>query len=210
MRAFILLALILSIALVSQAQEAATDFERGSFKLRNKSGVQQGLMRLGGKNLVVKQYPSGPSTKYPWADVASYCLGLQKFIRASGFVIRSPSGWSHQPAEEEFVELLDSGAVSLMRYKQFHSNQMGGSYEVLYLLQRAGEPDAVAIPFSMLDGAGKKFREFLAPYIASRPDLVSVVTEKKVTIYNLSTFLHAFNKQEPFLNYPMPAATGSN
>lgn len=208
MRAFVLLVLILSSALVSQAQEAA-DFERGSFKLKNKAEAQQGLLKLGGKNLVVKQYPSGPSTKYPWADVTSYCLGLQKFIRASGFVMRSPSGWSHQPAEEEFVELLDSGAVSLMRYKQFHSNQMGGSYEVLYLLQRAGQPDAVAIPFSLLDGAGKKFREFLAPYIASRPDLVTVVNAKKVTIYNLSTFLHAYNKQEPFLNYPMPAATDS-
>ncbi|MEJ7658183.1 MAG: hypothetical protein WKG07_00430 [Hymenobacter sp.] len=203
MRAILLLSLILSTPLVSQAQDGAADFERGSFKLKNSSVVQEGLMRLGNKNLVVKQLFDGPNTKYPWADVSSYCLGLQKFIRASGFVIKSPSGWSYQPAEEEFVELLDSGTVSLLRYKQFHANQQGGSYEVLYLLKRADESKATAIPFSVLDGAGKKFREFLEPYVTGRPDLLALLRDKKITIYNLQTFIHASNHREPFLHYPM-------
>jgi hypothetical protein len=196
----------LTISLFAQTQESV-DFERGSFKLNTTSEIQSGLLRPAAKNLVVKQYVNGPSVKYRWEDILFYRLGLRKYVRASGFLAKSSSGWSQQAVNEAFVQLLDSGAVSLMRYEKSISTPQGGTTEVLYLLKRATEPNATTIPFSVLDGAGKKFREALLPYLTDRPDLIKAVNDKKVTVYSLQTLIHALNNKVAFLNYPAQEQT---
>jgi hypothetical protein len=116
---------------------------------------------------------------------------------------KSSSGWSQELLNESFVELLDSGAVSLMRYERLMATPQGGTAEILYLLKRATKPNATTISYSMLDGAGKKFREILLPYLTSRTDLLAAVNDKKVTIYNLQTLIHALNNKVAFLDYPI-------
>lgn len=201
MRHFLLPILLLAAAPFAWAQ---SDFEAGTFRLKTSPEVKRdGLIRAGGKSLAVKQLATNSTVKYPLAEVQSYCLGLRQYVRASGFTLKSPSGWSTQAADGEFVELLDSGSVSLLRY-EYPANAGFYGAVAIYLLQRAGEGQATAIPYSVMDGAGKKFREALAPYVATRPDLLALLQDKKITIYNLQTFIHAANHREPFLQYPMP------
>jgi hypothetical protein len=214
MRALLLTLLLVGSTLPStlSAQTLESfDFKQGYYKLTTASKAQSALLRPGAKNLIVKHYASGPSVKYAWKDVSSYSLGLRKYIRASGFMAKSSSGWSQELLNESFVELLDSGAVSLMRYERLVATPQGGTAEMLHLLKRATEPNATTVSYSMLDGAGKKFRETLLPYLTSRPDLLAAVNDKKVTIYNLQTLIHALNNKVAFLNYPIQEQlSGSN
>jgi hypothetical protein len=203
-RALLLFALTLGI---SHGATAQFDFQSGSFRLKSSPEIQrEGFLREGSGNLVVKQTMKGPTVKYPWEEVLSYRLGMSRYIRMSGFLIKSPSGWGEQIADNAFVQLLDSGTVSLMRYE---NKSMGNQLQppAIYLLKRTSEKDATAIPYRVLDGAGKPFWEALAPYVTERPDLVSVLNSKKVTVFSLQAFIHAFNTRQPFLNYPMSGAT---
>jgi hypothetical protein len=208
MRAFLLVIIILAVPHFAQAQ---FDFTKGTFRLKISPGTQvNGLLRLG-NNLVVKQTLDGTSVKYPWDEVLAYSLGFRRYVRASGFTIET--GFSTREANDDFVQLLDSGAVSLFRYEYAPSGGTVGfggapgvgpaSRPAIYLLQRAGETAPIEIPYSVMDGSGKRFREALAPFVASRPDLVKVLAAKKITVFSLQTFIHAFNNHEPFLNYPM-------
>jgi hypothetical protein len=201
----------------SHAAVAQSDFQTGSYVLENAPSVRHvGLIGAGTKKLHIKGY-EGKLTTYPWAEVRTYRLGNSRYVKASGFIIKMTL--SERVADHEFVQLLDSGTVSLMRYEYASTGgfaampAVGGAPGLLgagsisrpsiYLLQRAGEDSAIEIPYSVMDGSGKKFREALAPFVASRPDLVKVLAAKKITVYNLETFIHAFNTHEPFLNYPM-------
>jgi hypothetical protein len=200
MRIFLSAILVLTASHFAWAQ---SDFEAGTFRLKSSPAVRRsGLLRAGGSTLAVKQSPTSSVVKYPADDVQSYCLGLRNYVRASGFRLKSPSGWSTQTAESEFVELLDSGSVSLLRY-EYPANAGFYGAVAIYLLQRAGEGQATAIPYNIMDGAGKNFREVLAPYVTARPDLLALLRAKKITIYNLQTFIHASNYRQPFLQYPM-------
>lgn len=192
---------MLAISPVAQAQ---SDFEIGFFRLKNGPEVRKrGLLRMGSKNLVVKQYTEGPTIKYPWEEVLSYDVGLRRYIRSSGFTIRRLSGWGHETANNEFVELLDSGAVSILHYVKNIGAGTYSSVDEIILLQRAGEQNPTAIPYSVFESGGKQFREALSPFVSERPDLVALLSTKKITIRNLRTFIHAFNQKEPFLDYPM-------
>ncbi|GGG47353.1 hypothetical protein [Hymenobacter glacieicola] len=208
---FLFAALLISTSTSAQAQ---FDFEPGSYILENNAHVRHvGFLKVGNKNLRVKA-EAGRILAYPWAEVRSYRIGNSRYVKASGFTIKTTL--AERIADHEFVQLLDSGAVSLMRYEyEFNGGTpgFGGAPGLgpsrrpsIYLLQRAGETGTSDIPYNMLDGAGKKFREAVSSFVGSRPDLVKVVEAKKVTIYNLETFIHAFNNHEPFLNYPMEKA----
>jgi hypothetical protein len=201
MRAFLLTIFILSISRFAHAQ---FDFEHGSYLLKNAPELQKtGLLRTGNKNLVVKETQDGKTLIFPWSEVLSYRLGLRRYIRARGFAVRSPYGGIENVTEDVFVELLDSGSVSLMRYQYYVNAGMNRLLDTIYLIQRTGEANATIIPYSAFDGPGKKFREALAPFVTDRRDLVALLNDKKITVYNLQTFIHAFNKKESFLDYPM-------
>jgi hypothetical protein len=196
---------------ISSVATAQSDFQAGFYVLENDISVRHsGLIRAGINNLRV-QADQGKAVTYPWADVHSYRIGMARYVKASGFTIQN--GFSTREAVDIFVQLLDSGAVSLLRYEYAPSGGYVGfngapslgpsSRPDMYLLQRTDEAVPIEIPYSVMDGSGKKFREALAPFIASRADLVKVLAAKKITVYNLETFIHAFNNHEPFLNYPM-------
>jgi hypothetical protein len=51
---------------------------------------------------------------------------------------------------------------------------------------------------TVLEGLYNRYREQVLPFIASRPDLVKLVQEKKTTYYDLPALLHAFNTGEPY------------
>jgi len=195
----------------SHAVVAQSSFQAGSYVLEKDASVRHnGLIKAGNKNLRVQADQEKTAT-YPWADVHSYRIGPSRYVKASGFTIQT--GFSAREATNDFVQLLDSGAVSLFRYEYPLTGGTPGfggspglgpsSRPSIYLLQRASEASLTEIPYSVMDGSGKKFREALAPFITSRPDLVKVLAAKKITVYNLQTFIHAFNTQEPFLDYPM-------
>lgn len=211
---FLFPALLISCSASAQAQ---FDFEPGSYILESDVHVRHtGSLKVGNKNLRVQTY-GGKTLAFPWAEVHSYRIGNSRYVTASGFYVKT--AFSERVADHEFVQLLDSGAVSLLRYEYGLNGGVAGMPAVggfpgspglgpssrpsIYLLHRAGEPVPVDIPYNTIDGAGKKFREAVTSFVTSRPDLVKIVAAKKVTIYNLETFIHAFNQHEPFLNYPM-------
>ncbi|HEX8327028.1 MAG TPA: hypothetical protein VF629_05775 [Hymenobacter sp.] len=198
--------LAIFILVVPHVVRAQLDFRSGTFQLKSSPETQRtGLLRLG-SNLVVKQMQNGPAVKYPLEEVLTYHLGLRHYVRASSFLMRSPSGWTHEIANNTFVELLDTGSVSLMRYEYVGQT----SDKPIYLLQRVGEARATAIPYNAFDGAGQAFYDALAPYVAARPDLLAVMQNKKVTIYSLHTFIHALNRKVPFLDYSMQGSSPSS
>ncbi|UOQ81179.1 hypothetical protein [Hymenobacter sp. 5414T-23] len=191
--------------------QSESDFQAGSYVLEKDIAVRHaGLIRARNKNLRVKAEQE-KTVAYPWAEVHSYRIGMARYIKASGFTIQT--NFSTRQAADDFVQLLDSGALSLLRYEYAPTGGYVGingapslgpsSRPDLYLLHRVGEATPIEIPYSVLDGSGKKFREAVAFYVAGRPDLVKLLAAKKITIYNLETFIHAFNTHEPFLNYPM-------
>jgi hypothetical protein len=155
---FICFVCLLNTPRLSQAQ---SDFQRGSFILKdNPQARKYGNLKVNYKNLIL-QIENDKTIKYPLEEVLSYQLGLYQYIRASGFPIQSYSGFSARTAENDFVVLLDSGAVSLMRYEYFASGINGSRPAATYLLQRAGETQATPVPISFVDGAGKGFLLFL-------------------------------------------------
>jgi hypothetical protein len=196
--------------LVSSTALAQSDFQAGSYVLETDAAVRHaGLIKAGNYNLRVKA-DQGKTVTYSWADVRSYRIGMARYVKASGFTIHT--GFSTMEAVNTFVQLMDSGAVSLFRFEyplsagapSFGAPGMGSySRPDMYLLQRAGEAAPTELPYNMMDGGGKRFREALAPFVSSRPDLIKVLAAKKITVFNLETFIHAFNSHEPFLNYPM-------
>ncbi|WP_426060258.1 hypothetical protein [Hymenobacter sp. B1770] len=177
MRALLFIIITLIVPHFVQAQ---SDFAKGTFRLKKIPEIQMSGLLRSGSSLDVKQTPDGPSVKYPWEDILSYKTGIYRYIRASGFTMRNLSGWSHEIADNRFVLLLDSGAVSLMRYEYdfalYNTNQPPPS---IILLQRANEKEATDIPYSVFEGGGKKFRESLKPYVTERPDLLALLADKK-------------------------------
>ncbi|GAB2451777.1 hypothetical protein GCM10011375_37380 [Hymenobacter qilianensis] len=199
MRSFLLFICILFLPILTKAQ---FDFKPGSYVLENDIYVRHySAIKESGKYLTSK-IDKDRTVKYLWKDIHSYRIGLRRYIKASGFPVRSQSGFTDETANNIFVELLDSGAVSLMRYEY---QPIAGYMPPpnIYLLQRAGETYASAIPYTVFDEGGKRFREYVSLFVSTRPDLLKALKDKRVNINNLQTFIQAFNRGEPFLNYPM-------
>jgi hypothetical protein len=164
--------------------------------------VYHGALKVYAHELVAKDQ-AGHTTKYHPEEVYRVQLEDVHYITASGFQTKS-GFWSTTHLEKSFVELLDSGRVTLCRFRY----SVGGpSYSttnlVTYMLLDAATDSVTTIPVSVYTGKGKRFRDALAPFVAQRPDLQALLQAGNVTIDQLPAFVHALNYQLPF-----PVAAG--
>ena len=159
--------------------------------------VYHGALKVYAHELVAKDQ-AGHTTKYPPEEVYRVQLGRVRYITASGFQTKS-GFWSTTQSEKSFVELLDSGQVTLCR---FHYSVGGPSYSstnlVTYMLLDAATDSVTTIPVSVYTGKGKRFRNALAPFVAQRADLQALLQAGSVTIDQLPAFVHALNYHLPF------------
>jgi hypothetical protein len=173
----------------------------------NRTVVYKGDLDISGRGLVAR-----PATgkKQVWQASEVYWARVEnrRYLPVGGFQV-NPSPRSR--VEHGLAQLLDSGRVSLLRYdyevggggfSAMPGGAMGGSptsTRSIYLLQSPTEDDALAIPMSLFSGKGTEFRQMLAPYFASRPDLIQQLESGAVARRNLQAFIHAFNIGKPFL-----------
>jgi hypothetical protein len=165
--------------------------------------VYRGALKVYAHELVAKDQ-AGHTTKYQPEEVYRIQLGNARYISASGFQTKS-GFWATTHSEKSFVELLDSGRVTLCRFRY---SVAGPSYSstnlITYMLLDAATDSVTTIPVSVYTGKGKRFRAALAPFVVQRPDLQALLQAGTMTIDQLPAFVHALNYQLPF-----PVAAGS-
>ncbi len=195
---------------------AAAQAEPGTYLLvDNRQVVYHGKLKIvngelrarddGGKRQVWK-----PDEVY-WARV-----GTQPYLPEKDFQI--PNALSFRPVAYGLAAVLDSGRLTLLRYDyevggpgMGTNGSMGGMGSTTlsaYLLQLPTEESAQLIPMNYYSGKGADFKAMLAPYFASRPDLVQLLEKGEISRRNLAAFVHAFNTKQPFVapRYPGPPA----
>ena len=157
-----------------------------------------GSLRVYARELIVFT-DQGKTLRYRPEDVSRVQIGRVRYTTARGF--RTKTGlWSSHQAQRLFVEVLDSGQVSLLRYTHYVGGHDNTSTTTLatYLLAAAPVDSVVTLPVSDRTGQGKNFRAVLMPYLASRPDLLQLVEHGAITIDTLPALLRAFNSGQPF------------
>ncbi|TVT43514.1 hypothetical protein FNT36_05345 [Hymenobacter setariae] len=208
MRLFLLTGL-LCCALSAQAQYNTGLFgstaEEGSYILVDNIRVRYtGKLKIFTKELVVKE--KGKTIHWHPDEVHSIRIGERRYTTARGF--RTKSGFGSRVEENNvFVELLDSGKISLMRYDYSVGAPGSSSQLTAYLLKEADQDTAVTIPVSVYTGKGKRFRDALAPYVMKRPDLVKLLEDGSISIESLPALIHALNTNSPFIRPTRPGST---
>lgn len=166
--------------------------------VNNRQKHYSGALKVFQEVLIAKD-EQGKISKWRPEEVYYVRGGSQRFVTATGFTIKS--GFGQQTINNRvFVELLDSGKVSLMSFQYAPGN---GSVLKAYLLQDATEEEATTIPYSIYTDSGKRFREAVAPYVSARPDLIKLLTEGIISVNNLAAFIHALNTGQPFISPPV-------
>ncbi|MBF9237158.1 hypothetical protein I2I05_07095 [Hymenobacter sp. BT683] len=200
MRFFLLLvALLFPQLLWAQFNE----FYDGSYVLANNPTTRyQTMLRIRDAHQIVVKQPDGKKTKLSPEQVSSFRIGRQKYIAVKGFTISGT--WSDTQVKHAFVEQLDSGRVTLLRYENTVSSLMmiganggmsGGmaSTQTIYFLRKAQDPTLYSISSNGWTGAGKQFREDLLPHLTSRPDLIKLVEGKTISVNELPFIVRALN-----------------
>ena len=141
----------------------------------------------------------GKTLRYKPQEVYRVQVGQVRYTTAQGFKTKSGL-WATRQSGRLFVEVLDSGRVSLLRYTHYVGGHDNTSSTPLatYLLHEASADSVVTLPVNSDTGKGKRFREVLLPYFASRPDLLPLLEHEAITIDTLPALLHALNSGEPF------------
>lgn len=208
MRIFQLAIIVLSPGL-GWAQMRGNRFENGSYVLNDSRNLrQQGQLKLqSGSKLLVKT-ADGKTIKLKPEQIHSFRISNRKYVTASNFHVKGGLGGTD--ADNVFVEQLDSGQVVLLTYEYSigagapmmgagGGMSYGGSSELsTYLLSRPGESRVTAAQGSFYTGGGKQFREAVRPYLSSRPDLVKLLDEKRISSDNLEAVIQALNHNQPF------------
>lgn len=156
-------------------------------------------LKVSQSQLVIKN-DQGKNTKFTSEEVRYVRIGARRYVTTTGFNIKSGFGTSVID-KRVFVELLDSGQVSLMSYQYAPGGGSafgGGQTLTTYLLQYNDEAEATTIPYSIYTGSGKRFREAVAPYVAIRPDLRKLLMDGNISINNFAEFIHALNTGKPY------------
>ena len=182
-------------------------FQEGSYVLNESRQIRyQGQLRLqDGATLVVKN-PDGKNLKLSPMEVASFRLGGQRYVPAGGFHVIA--GLGGMDVEVVFAEQLDSGQVQLLRYNYAVNMPMttgaagapvGGSWGLsTYLLRTAATADYTAVQSGVYSNGGKRFRDALKPFLATRPDLLHLLERKRIDAKNLPAVVRALNTNQPY------------
>lgn len=146
---------------------------------------------------------------------AQHVLSLRwkqrNFLTVGGFEVRK--GLTKVLVDYGFAEVLDTGRVVLLRYEYTTSIPLplpvGGALTV------ASIPDSHAI-YLLRDSAGmvampvwarrgQEQRVALRPYVASRPDLVAALGDRRFNENSLPAVIRALNSGQPFVPPAPPA-----
>ncbi|MDB5268373.1 MAG: hypothetical protein JWP58_1413 [Hymenobacter sp.] len=190
---------------------AAAQSGPGTYILVDNRQVQYtGNLDIFDRGLTSKE---GKGKKKVWQASEVYWarIGTHRYLPVGGF--RVPAGLRFVNVEHGLAEILDSGRVSLLRYDYsvggpVPTGPVGGfstSSVSAYLLQVPDEEKALVIPMNRLSGKGSEFREMLAPYFATRADLLQQLEKGDVSRRNLAAFVHAYNTKQPFVAKPEDA-----
>jgi hypothetical protein len=160
-----------------------------------------GQLKVSARQLTAKD-PQGKKTVWQPNDVARLTVGSKRYTTTQGFVIHNGL-WNHVEDKKVFVELLDSGRVSLLRYTtRVKSGQLGTSAEfTAYLVQEASRLVAQTL---YIDNGGHyttnyhDLDEALRPYAAGRADLLQLLNTNQVSPTQLTKFFHALNTNTLF------------
>ncbi|MDB5233656.1 MAG: hypothetical protein JWR44_649 [Hymenobacter sp.] len=207
-----LLASLLALPLFTRAQAG-----QGTYILvDNRLKTYTGTLEIFDRGLTAKE-DRGKKKVWEASEIYWARVGNHRYLPVGGFQV-SPAPKSR--VEHGMAELLDSGRVSLLRYDYNVGSpgvgvaDVGGGFSPgyastlsVYLLQVPNEEDALAIPINRLTGKGAELRQMLAPYFASRADLVQQLESGAVTRRTLTAFVHAYNSGQPFV--PKPGDAGS-
>ena len=191
-------------------------FKDGSYVLADRRTLRYtGQLKLqDGTTLVVKN-PAGKNLKLNPVQVASFRIGSQRYVPAGNFHVSA--GIGGMDVDAVFAEQLDSGQVQLLRYNYSLSTPGsmgaggtmtgGGSWGLSAFLLRKpsdiGYTVAQSGPYS-----SKRLREALRPFLASRPDLIKLLDDKRINDDNIQAVIHALNTNSPYS--PPPESTSDN
>jgi hypothetical protein len=181
----------LSLSLNGPAEAAGT-----YVLLANPQVRYSGQLKISARQLAAKD-PQGKKTVWQPNEVARVTVGSKRYTTAQGFVIHNGL-WNHAEDKPVFVELLDSGRVSLLRYtSRVKSGQLGTSAEfTAYLVQEASQPVAQTL---YIDDSSRyttnyhELDEALRPYAVGRADLLQLLDANRVSPTQLTKFFHALN-----------------
>lgn len=172
------------------------------FLLADRQQPRRGSLRVYAHELIVFT-DQGQTLRYKPEEVYRVQVGRVRYTTAQGFKTKSGL-WATRQSGRLFVEVLDSGRVSLLRYTHYvggHDNTTTTALAT-YLLHEAAADSVVTLPVNADTGKGKRFQQTLLPYFAARPDLRQLVEYGAITIDNLPALLRALNSGEPFPTTP--------
>lgn len=205
MRLFLFFLLLLgSVPHLSRAQLFGKGFETGSYVLREgPAGRQPGQLNLRNGTKLLLKTAAGKTRKLTPEQVQCFRIGPRAYVTAGDFRL----GGAY--VERAFVEQLDSGQVVLLRYEYSVGAPMamgagggmsygGSSNARALLLATPGEARVTPVQGGYYSGGGKAFREAVRPYLSTRPDLVQLLEQKRITDDNLPAVIHALNHHLPF------------
>ena len=207
MRLFILVASLLAPQLLPA--QVFKNTEVGSYVLSATPLVRQqgGLYLRNSEQLVVRDLAGKTTTLTP-QQVSSFRLANKQFVSTGGFQLRG--GFGDAYVAQAFAEQVDSGQVVLLRYQSVASNApsrgnigySAGLEGNVYLLHQAATLVVTPIQADWAKGS-RRFQEALRPYLAARPDLLQLLTNKQLSPSQLPAIIHALNHNLP---YGAPAA----
>lgn len=205
MRFIPLFAFLFGTGLAAQAQVSLNlrgpEGAAGSYVLLNDPQVRHaGQLKVSAKQVVAKDDDGQKLTLRP-GEVASLRVGEQRYTTAQGFTVRNGL-FEHVENDKVFVELLDSGQVSLLRYtSRVRTGQLGTASDfTAYLVRQAGQPMAITL-YTDAGSYLKNYKELsteLRPYALNRPDLLKLLDANRVGPTQLTRFFHALNTKSAF------------
>ncbi|MFD1874772.1 hypothetical protein ACFSDX_20215 [Hymenobacter bucti] len=173
----------------------------GSYVLLNDPQVRHtGLLKVSAKQLSGKDSDGQKIVRHP-GEIASLRVRQQRYTTAQGFTVRNGL-FEHVENDKVFVELLDSGRVSLLRYtSRLRTGQLGSASDfTAYLVRQSGQPMVITLytdTGSYLKN-NKELSAELRPYALNRPDLLKLLDANQVGPTQLTRFFHALNTNSDF------------
>ena len=191
-RLWLVLWVLALLPLAGRAQ--FNSYAPGTYILRSApTEVQQAELKLRGSDELLVKSAGGEKLKLSAKEVLAFRLGTAKYVAVGPFELRI--GLGSLDFEEGFARPIDLGEIELLyfEFSEPDRNAAGSAY----LLRRGPAGSVVGLTRASGSG-GARFREELRPFLASRPDLLKYLDEKRINIDNMVPALRALNHHETF------------